>query len=85
MDESTQPEPTPEREPSRAEPPATDAPASRTDTSVWYFVGATFLFAGPMVFGFDDGGFLRILTFVLGAVVFVCGAIVFRREYLRRR
>lgn len=63
------------------EPEPAKAPAN---TSVWYFVGATFLFAGPTVFSFGDNGFLRVLTLVLGAVVFVCGIIMFRREQLSR-
>lgn len=65
--------------------PEQDAPKAAANTAVWYFVGATFLFAGPTIFSFGDNGFLRVLTLVLGAVVFVCGIIVFRREQLSRR
>lgn len=71
-----------DEQPSEPEQNAAKAPAN---TAVWYFVGATFLFAGPTVFSFGDNGFLRVLTLVLGAVVFVCGIIVFRREHLSRR
>ena len=95
MHGSTEPEPashSDERSPTAgaAQPAAPDAAANGSGsstggtTAVWYFVGATFLFAGPVIFGFGEMGFLRILTLVLGAVVFVCGVIVWRRENVKR-
>ncbi len=95
MHGSTEPEPAPQGDesppnPGGAEPAMADAaatgPGSSTGgtTAVWYFVGATFLFAGPVIFGFGEMGFLRILTLVLGAVIFVCGVIVWRRENVKR-
>lgn len=92
MTGSTQPEPaphgdeTPQGPPAAPEPESTSPSTSTTGgtTSVWYFVGATFLFAGPLLFGFDDFGFFRIITLVLGAVLMVVGFVVLRRESGKR-
>jgi hypothetical protein len=48
--------------------------------AVWYFIGATFLFAGTTLFGDLGGPVLRILGIVLGVIVFAAGIVVFRRE-----
>lgn len=86
MTGSIQPEPGPERgevpagsASSEPTPPESTSSAG-TSTAVWYFVGATFLFAGPLIFGVNDFGFFRIITLVLGAVVMVAGFVVLRRE-----
>ncbi|WP_285041161.1 hypothetical protein [Plantibacter sp. LMC-P-059a] len=91
MTGSTQPEPGPERGEVPVAGPASSEPASSQPTSsngsstaVWYFVGATFLFAGPLIFGVNDFGFFRIITLVLGAVVMVAGFVVLRRETTKR-
>jgi hypothetical protein len=92
MTGSTQPEPAPHGDevpqdgPASTVPESTPPPTSLNGgtTSVWYFVGATFLFAGPLIFGFDDFGFFRIITLILGAVVMVAGFIVLRRESGKR-
>jgi uncharacterized membrane protein YoaK (UPF0700 family) len=53
-------------------------------TAVWYFVGATFLFAGTTIFGHDGWPAVRILGTVLGLVVLVAGFVVMRREFRAR-
>jgi hypothetical protein len=53
-------------------------------TAVWYFVGATFLFAGTFFYGDEGGPVLRIVGIVLGFVVLVAGFVVFRKEYRAR-
>ncbi|MFB2582196.1 hypothetical protein ACEXQD_13190 [Herbiconiux sp. P15] len=57
--------------------------------AVWYFVGATFLFAGSaMGFGGDQEFFgisMRILFGILGAIVFAAGVWSLRRATLANR
>jgi len=57
-------------------------------TAVWYFVGATFLFAGSTFLGSaDDGGAspFGIIAGIAGAVVLVAGLWVFSREWKGKR
>jgi hypothetical protein len=50
--------------------------------AVWYFVGATFLFAGSTIFGTsgDGRGPLAVIGIVAGFAVLVVGLVVFGRE-----
>jgi hypothetical protein len=52
--------------------------------AVWYFVGATFLFAGTTFLGDEAGPVVRIGGIVLGLVVLVAGFVVFRKEWNAR-
>lgn len=55
-------------------------------TSVWYFVAATFIFASRALFFRDfDPPWLPFVTYGLGLVVFVTGVVVFVREERQRR
>lgn len=56
-------------------------PTRRTDTSVWYFVAATFVFAAPMLF-FRDAtiAWLPLVALGAGLGIFVLGVRVFMRE-----
>ena len=53
-------------------------------TAVWYFVAATFLFSGSMIYGDAGGPALRIVGLVIGAVIFAAGVVVLRRELAGR-
>lgn len=56
------------------------------ETSVWYFVGATFIFSSPALFFRDSAlPWLPFVTYGLGLVVFVTGIVVFVREQRQRR
>jgi ABC-type uncharacterized transport system permease subunit len=71
-------------EPERTPEPSPESPAAQT--AVWYFVGATFIFAASAgsILG-DLGPVLTAIGFVAGAVVFVAGLLVFRRELRAKR
>jgi hypothetical protein len=58
-----------------------------TGTAVWYFVAATFLFAGTSFFGTsgEGRGWVAIVGIVLGFVVLAAGIVVFSRELKGRR
>lgn len=57
-----------------------------TQTSIWYFVGATFIFGAPaLYFPGDEYFWLRLATIVLGFVVVAAGIVVFIREQGARR
>ena len=62
-------------------------PSSRESggTAVWYFVGATFLFAGSTFLGSADDGGASPFGVVAGVVVLVAGLWVFAREIKGRR
>lgn len=64
-----------------------ETPQKAPDTAVWYFIGATFMFAlGPMVFSAGDPGAWQVAVFViLGMVVMACGVVVFVRERRQRK
>ena len=66
-----------------------DNPTESGGTAVWYFVGATFLFAGSTFLGSptDDGGAspFGIIAGLAGVVVLVAGIWVFARENKGRR
>ena len=57
-------------------------------TAVWYFVGATFLFAGSTFLGTpaEDGGAnpIGLIGGILGFVVLAAGLWVFARERKRK-
>ncbi|MET0297220.1 MAG: hypothetical protein ABW024_07450 [Microbacterium sp.] len=53
--------------------------------AIWYFVGATFVFAAPVIFFPDAGVWLRIATLALGFALIVVGGIQLGREITQRR
>lgn len=57
-----------------------------TQTSIWYFLGATFAFASTSLF-FTEPGLLwvRIVMLVLGFGLLIVGGFVFGREMNERR
>lgn len=63
------------------------ANSTRTpQTSVWYFVGATFIFSSPELFFRDfDRPWLPLVAYGLGLVVFVTGTVVLVREQRQHR
>jgi len=65
-----------------------ERPDGSTGTAVWYFVGATFLFAGSTFLGSSgDGGAspLGLIAGILGFVVLAAGLWVFSREWKSKR
>jgi hypothetical protein len=53
--------------------------------SVWFFVGATFLFAAPALFVPDAPAWIRFGLFGLGLVAIAVGIVHFAREVTHRR
>jgi hypothetical protein len=59
---------------------------STPHTAVWYFIGATFIFAAPTIFFRDaDLPWLLVAALVLGFAVFAGGIVVFVREQRQGR
>jgi hypothetical protein len=57
----------------------------RGGVAVWYFIGATSLFAGATIFGDDAGPMLRGIGIVLGLVVLIAGLFIMRKEMTGRK
>ena len=53
--------------------------------AVWWFVGATFIFAAPALFSFDAPVWARVVLLVAGFVAVICGGIQLGRELRQRR
>lgn len=53
---------------------------STPQVAVWYFVGATFLFAAPVLFFADADPWVHVVTLVLGFAAIVVGGIHLGRE-----
>ncbi|MFS0732341.1 hypothetical protein ABC304_10100 [Microbacterium sp. 1P10UB] len=65
--------------------PPTPSPKSESQISVWYFVGATFVLAAPVIFLPDADFWVRIVSIALGLVLVVAGGFQLRRELTARR
>lgn len=52
--------------------------------AVWYFVGATFIFAAPALFMPEAEIWLRVLLFAAGFVAVIAGGIQLGREIKQR-
>jgi hypothetical protein len=57
----------------------------RPETSVWYFVGAVFIFAVPNLLFRDIEPWARIGIIALGFAVMIAGFVQLRREMTARR
>ncbi|MDR2294861.1 MAG: hypothetical protein LBE05_06615 [Microbacterium sp.] len=57
----------------------------RQETSVWYFVGAVFIFAVPNLLFRDIELWARIGVIALGFAVMIAGFVQLRREMTARR
>ena len=53
--------------------------------AIWYFVGATFIFAAPTLFFPDADLWVRIVLFAIGFLAIVGGGIQLGREIRQRR
>lgn len=53
--------------------------------AIWYFVGATFLFAAPALFFPDADVWVRIVLFAAGFLVIIVGGVQLGREIRHRR
>ena len=53
--------------------------------AVWYFVGATFIFAAPALFFPGAQPWVRVALFIAGFLVIVAGGIQLGREITQRR
>ena len=65
-----------------------DTPRGNTEASqfaIWYFVGATFLFAAPALFFPGADLWIRIVFFAAGFLAIVGGGIQLGREISRSR
>jgi hypothetical protein len=72
--------------PHQAGPAAATAPGTPEDGyAVWYFVGATFVFAGSGTALANDQLFFGVIGFIAGAVIAAAGAWAWRRAYVARR
>lgn len=58
---------------------------STPQIAVWYFVGATFVFAAPALFFPEAPLWVRIACFALGVLVVVGGGLQLSREIRQRR
>lgn len=71
----------------RTDPEAqpTDKSAGRDGTAVWYFIGATFLFAGPTLLREQVGPELSFVAMIAGLIVLVAGLVVVRTEWSAKK
>lgn len=53
--------------------------------AVWYFVGATFVFAAPVIFFPEAPWWVRLTSITVGLVVTVLGGIQLGREIRQQR
>ena len=53
--------------------------------SIWYFVGATFIFAAPALFFPDAELWVRIILLAAGCLAIVAGGVQLGREIAHRR
>lgn len=58
---------------------------SAPQIAVWYFVGATFIFAAPVLYFPDAELWIRIASFALGFLVMIAGGVRLAREITQRR
>lgn len=59
--------------------------SSQPQIAVWFFVGATFVFAAPLLFFPEAAWWARIVSLGVGFVLVVCGGIQLGRELRTRR
>lgn len=64
---------------------STPEPTPQSATAVWYFVGATFIFAMPNLLFGDLAWWARIAFIALGFVVMIAGFFQLRRELAAKR
>lgn len=53
--------------------------------AVWFFIGATFVFAAPVIFFPDAPFWLRLVTLGLGMLLVIGGGVQLGREIRGRR